>query len=77
MHLMSAVKKLNRFVMQDNSFCAISCMNSNTNNQRQISWAEMIEEGSYATILRNAFKRQEALLEEFTRIEKLSADELL
>ena len=38
--------------------------------------AEMIEEGSYATILRNAFKRQEALLEEFTRIEKLSADEL-
>ena len=38
--------------------------------------AEMIEEGSYATILRNAFARQEALLEEFTRIEKLSADEL-
>ncbi|KIM09834.1 MAG: histidine kinase [Sulfurovum sp. FS06-10] len=38
--------------------------------------AEMIEEGSYTTILRNAFKRQEALLEEFTRIEKLSADEL-
>lgn len=38
--------------------------------------AEMIEEGSYATILRNAFKRQESLLEEFTRIEKLSADEL-
>ena len=38
--------------------------------------AEMIEEGSYATILRNSFKRQEALLEEFTRIEKLSADEL-
>ena len=36
----------------------------------------MIEEGSYATILRNSFKRQEALLEEFTRIEKLSADEL-
>ena len=38
--------------------------------------AEMIEEGSYATLLRNAFKRQEALLEEFARIEKLSADEL-
>ena len=37
---------------------------------------EMIEEGSYANILRNAFVRQEALLEEFTRIEKLSADEL-
>lgn len=38
--------------------------------------AEMIEESSYASVLRNAFKRQEALLEEFARIEKLSADEL-
>ena len=37
---------------------------------------EMLDEGSYATILRNAFARQEALLEEFSRIEKLSADEL-
>jgi two-component system OmpR family sensor kinase len=37
---------------------------------------EMFEETPYTTILRNAFKRQEVLLEEFTRIEKLSADEL-
>jgi len=38
--------------------------------------AEMIEDATYTTILQNVFKRQEALLEEFSRIEKLSADEL-
>ena len=38
--------------------------------------SEMIEDATYATILKNVFKRQEALLEEFSRIEKLSADEL-
>ena len=37
---------------------------------------EMIDEGKYTAILRNVFRRQEALLEEFSRIEKLSADEL-
>lgn len=38
--------------------------------------AEMLEDTTYASILQNVFKRQEALLEEFSRIEKLSADEL-
>lgn len=38
--------------------------------------SEMIEDATYANILQNVFKRQEALLEEFSRIEKLSADEL-
>lgn len=38
--------------------------------------AEMIEDATYTNILQNVFKRQEALLEEFSRIEKLSADEL-
>ena len=38
--------------------------------------SEMIENTTYATILQNVFKRQEVLLEEFGRIEKLSADEL-
>ncbi len=38
--------------------------------------AEMIEDVTYTNILQNVFKRQEALLEEFSRIEKLSADEL-
>ena len=38
--------------------------------------AEMIEDATYAKILQNVFNRQEALLEEFSRIEKLSADEL-
>ncbi len=38
--------------------------------------AEMIEDMTYTTILQNVFKRQEALIEEFSRIEKLSADEL-
>lgn len=38
--------------------------------------AEMIEDAAYARILQNVFNRQEALLEEFSRIEKLSADEL-
>ena len=38
--------------------------------------AEMIEDATYTKILQNVFKRQEALLEEFSRIEKLSADEL-
>lgn len=37
---------------------------------------EMIEDATYTKILQNVFKRQEALLEEFSRIEKLSADEL-
>lgn len=38
--------------------------------------SEMIENATYQTILQNIFKRQEILLEEFSRIEKLSADEL-
>lgn len=38
--------------------------------------AEMLENATYTNILKNVFKRQEALLEEFSRIEKLSADEL-
>lgn len=38
--------------------------------------AEMIEDATYTSILQNVFKRQEVLLEEFSRIEKLSADEL-
>lgn len=38
---------------------------------------EMLEQNSYTTVLHNAFRRQETLLEEFTRIEKLSADELV
>lgn len=38
--------------------------------------AEMIEDATYTKILQNVFKRQEALLEEFSRIEKLSSDEL-
>ncbi|WP_333804993.1 ArsS family sensor histidine kinase [Sulfurospirillum sp.] len=38
--------------------------------------AEMIEDATYTNILQNVFKRQEALLVEFSRIEKLSADEL-
>jgi len=37
---------------------------------------EMIEDATYTAILQNVFKRQEALIEEFSRIEKLSADEL-
>jgi len=37
---------------------------------------EMIEDATYTAILNNVFKRQEALIEEFSRIEKLSADEL-
>ncbi|MBV5277692.1 MAG: HAMP domain-containing histidine kinase [Campylobacteraceae bacterium] len=38
--------------------------------------SEMIEDATYTSILQNVFKRQEVLLEEFSRIEKLSADEL-
>lgn len=38
--------------------------------------SEMIENATYQAILQNIFKRQEILLEEFSRIEKLSADEL-
>ena len=38
--------------------------------------AEMLENATYQSILQNVFSRQEALLEEFSRIEKLSADEL-
>lgn len=38
--------------------------------------AEMLEDATYTSILQNVFKRQEALIEEFSRIEKLSADEL-
>lgn len=38
--------------------------------------SEMLEDATYQTILQNVFSRQEALLEEFSRIEKLSADEL-
>ncbi|MDD3344110.1 MAG: ArsS family sensor histidine kinase [Sulfurospirillaceae bacterium] len=38
--------------------------------------SEMIEDATYTTILKNVFTRQEALLEEFSRIEKLSSDEL-
>ena len=38
--------------------------------------SEMLEDATYQTILQNVFRRQEALLEEFGRIEKLSADEL-
>ena len=38
--------------------------------------AEMLEDATYQTILQNVFVRQEVLLEEFGRIEKLSADEL-
>jgi len=37
---------------------------------------EMLEDATYQTILQNVFLRQEVLLEEFGRIEKLSADEL-
>ena len=37
---------------------------------------EMIEESIYQQTLKNAFKRQETLIEEFARIEKLSANEL-
>ncbi len=37
---------------------------------------EMIEESSYQEILKNVFKRQEVLLNEFARIEKLSANEI-
>ncbi|WP_458700278.1 ArsS family sensor histidine kinase [Sulfurospirillum sp. 1307] len=37
---------------------------------------EMIEESIYQTTLKNAFKRQENLIEEFARIEKLNANEL-
>lgn len=37
---------------------------------------EMLEDATYQNILHNVFVRQEALLEEFGRIEKLSADEL-
>lgn len=36
----------------------------------------MIEESSYSQILQNVFKRQEVLLNEFARIEKLSANEI-
>ena len=38
--------------------------------------SEMLENATYQSILQNVFSRQEALLEEFSRIEKLSADEL-
>jgi two-component system OmpR family sensor kinase len=38
--------------------------------------SELIEDTSYKSSLENIFKRQEDLLEEFSRIEKLSADEL-
>jgi len=37
---------------------------------------EMIEESNYQEILKNVFRRQETLLEEFARIEKLSANEI-
>jgi len=37
---------------------------------------EMIEASSYQKILQNVFRRQETLLDEFARIEKLSANEL-
>ena len=37
---------------------------------------EMIEESNYQEILKNVFKRQEVLLNEFARIEKLSANEI-
>ncbi|MDD3324854.1 MAG: ArsS family sensor histidine kinase [Sulfurospirillaceae bacterium] len=37
---------------------------------------EMFEDSTYKDILKNVFKRQETLLDEFSRIEKLSADEL-
>ena len=37
---------------------------------------EMIEESNYQGILKNVFKRQEVLLNEFARIEKLSANEI-
>jgi len=37
---------------------------------------EMIEESNYQKILKNVFRRQEILLEEFARIEKLSANEI-
>lgn len=37
---------------------------------------EMIEESTYQKTLQNVFKRQEVLLDEFARIEKLSANEL-
>jgi len=37
---------------------------------------EMIEESNYQKILKNVFRRQETLLNEFARIEKLSANEL-
>jgi two-component system OmpR family sensor kinase len=37
---------------------------------------EMIEESTYQEILKNLFRRQESLLDEFARIEKLSANEL-
>lgn len=37
---------------------------------------EMIEESNYQNILKNVFRIQEVLLEEFARIEKLSANEL-
>ena len=37
---------------------------------------EMIEESNYQKILKNVFKRQEILLNEFSRIEKLSANEI-
>ncbi len=37
---------------------------------------EMIEESNYQNILKNVFRRQETLLNEFARIEKLSANEL-
>jgi len=36
----------------------------------------MIEESSYSQTLKNVFKRQEVLLNEFARIEKLSANEI-
>ena len=36
----------------------------------------MIEESNYQKILKNVFKRQEILLNEFSRIEKLSANEI-
>ena len=38
--------------------------------------SEMLVDTTYQGILQNVFARQEALLEEFSRIEKLSADEL-
>ncbi len=37
---------------------------------------EMIEQSTYQNILQNVFRRQEVLLDEFARIEKLSANEL-